>query len=345
VHRVLDWYWKDHRLERPPPKHRYRIERDNQHQLAEMLDRTKPKVVSVWAMGGMSLGLLTTCIERGVPIVAVIEDDWLVYGSRVDAWTAAWSRRPNWLGALATRLCRVPTAVPELPPGVTVVFASDYLRRRAEAEATVRFRSAEVVPLGTDPVDFPSRRPGDRPWNGRLLMVGRVDPRKGFDIAVQALAELPDDVTLRIVGSGDSRHRNELIALAREIGVADRLTCDGGVRRSELAAVYAESDALLFLSRWDEPFGLVPLEAMTQALPVVATRRGGSAEFLTDALNCIEVPVDDPHAVAAAIRALADDEGLRRRLVNAGLTTSAAYRVDRFASELEAIHVAAASRH
>jgi glycosyltransferase involved in cell wall biosynthesis len=86
---------------------------------------------------------------------------------------------------------------------------------------------------------------------------------------------------------------------------------------------------------------MVPIEAMSQATPVIATRRGGSAEFLTDNLNCLEVPADDPEAVAAAVRSLAADEGLRRRLVNGGLTTSAAHRIDRFADELEAIHLAA----
>ncbi|HVY08678.1 MAG TPA: glycosyltransferase family 4 protein [Mycobacteriales bacterium] len=343
VRRRLEWYWTDHHLQRPEPRHRLRIERHNQRRLLETMKDVAPDVVSVWAMGGMSVGLLSSCIERAFPVVAVIEDDWLVYASHVDAWTAAWSRRPRWLGALASQLTGLPTGVPVLPPEATVAFASDYLRRRAEAEGTIRFSRSAIVPLGTDPVDFPSRRPGDRPWQGRLLMVGRVEPRKGFDIAIQALADLPG-ATLRIVGAADDRHRDELIAMAREIGVADRLTCEGFVERDQLAAVYAEADALLFLSRWDEPFGLVPLEAMTQALPVIAIRRGGAAEYLTDNLNCVEVPVDDPPAVAAAVRALAADGQLRRRLVNGGLTTSAAYRVDRFASELEAIHLAAAGR-
>jgi glycosyltransferase involved in cell wall biosynthesis len=114
------------------------------------------------------------------------------------------------------------------------------------------------------------------------------------------------------------------------------------VERAQLADEYAGADAVLFLSRWDEPFGIVPLEAMSQATPLIATRRGGSAEFLTDNLNCLEVPSDDPEAVAAAVRTLAEDAALRRRLVNGGLTTSAAYRIDNFADELAALHLSAA---
>lgn len=341
VRRVLEWYWHDHRVLRPPPRERLRIERANQRRLGEVLAEAAPDVVSLWAMGGMSVGLIATCVERAYPVVAVIEDDWLVYAPNVDAWTAAWQRRPRWLGALTAQITGLPTGVPRLPPSATVAFASDYLRRRAEAEGAIEFTKWAIVPLGTDPVDFPPRRPGPRPWSGKLLAVGRVEPRKGFDVAVRALAELPG-ATLRIVGAGDAAHREELLRLAAELGVADRLTCVDLVARSELADVYAEADALLFLSRWDEPFGLVPLEAMTQGLPVVATRRGGSAEFLTDGLNCLEVPVDDPEAVAVAVRALECDEPLRRRLISGGLATSASYRVDRFAQELEDLHVAAA---
>jgi glycosyltransferase involved in cell wall biosynthesis len=342
VRRALEWYWHDHRLLRPPPRERYRIERHNQQRLDELLAELRPDVVSLWAMGGMSVGLISTLVERSYPVVVVIEDDWLVYAPSVDAWAAAWGRRPRWLGSLATQLTGVPTGVPRLSPTTTVAFASDYLRKKAVAEATIGFTRSAVVPLGTDAADFPSRRHAPRPWAGKLLMVGRVEPRKGFDIAVHALVELPG-TTLRIVGAGDDGHREELLALARQLGVNDRLVCDDFVARDALADVYLDSDALLFLSRWDEPFGLVPLEAMTQALPVIATRRGGSAEFLTDGLNCLEVPVDAPDAVATAVRALAHDEALRRRLVNGGLTTAGAYRVDRFANDLEALHVAAVS--
>jgi glycosyltransferase involved in cell wall biosynthesis len=340
VHRVLDWYWHDHRVLRPEVRRRRQIERNNQHHLRSLLEHDPPDVVSFWAMGGMSMGLVTTCVERSFPIVAVVEDDWLVYAPRIDAWTSAWEQRPRWLAALTEQLTGLPTRTPTLPHTATVACCSQYVLDRARREGAIGFTNGVVVPLGIDPTDFPARRHAARPWNWELLVVGRIEPRKGFDVAVEALAELPD-AKLRIVGAGDDRHRDDLLALANELGVADRVTMSGGVDRGELAAVYADADAMLFLSRWDEPFGMVPLEAMSQATPLIATRRGGSAEFLTDNLNCIEVPIDDPAAVAGAVRALANDEALRHRLVNGGLTTSAAYRIDRFADELETIHLTA----
>ena len=152
---------------------------------------------------------------------------------------------------------------------------------------------------------------------------------------MRALPDLPD-VTLRLVGPSDG-HLDDLVALARELGVADRLTSDVADRR-DLATTYAESDALLFPSRWHEPFGLVPIEAMSQATPVVATQRGGSAEFLRDEHNCLAVPVDDPAAIAAAVRRLADDARLRERLAAGGSQTAAEYGVDRYADRLESLH-------
>jgi glycosyltransferase involved in cell wall biosynthesis len=341
VHRVLEWYWADHRIEHPPTTRRLAIERANQRRLRELIARCHPEVVSFWAMGGMSLGLITACVERSYPVTFVVEDDWFCYGPKADAWLRGWSSRPAWLRELAGQLLGLPTAGPVLPPTAVVTFASDYLRQHAAGEGLIRFSASEVVPLGTDPTDFPSRRPGDRPWRGRLIAAGRVEPRKGFDTAIRALPELPG-MTLRIVGPGVEGHVAELGALAAELGVGERLSFAGPLPRHELAAAYAEADAFLFPSRWDEPFGIVPLEAMTQALPVVATRRGGSAEFLTDGLNCLEVPADDPAALAAAVRALSTDESLRRRLVNGGLTTRAAYRIDGFAERLEQIHLRAA---
>lgn len=339
IYRDLAWYWADHELRRPPPLKRWLMERANDKRLDELLDTMRPDVVSLWAMGGMSMSLVSRCVERGQPMVAVVEDDWLTYGPNVDAWTAAWSRRPRWIGQVAARLSGVPTAPPSLPPSVTVAFASDYLRDRAATTGAVGFTTAEIIPLGIDATDFPLQPVKPRPWRGRLLCVGRIEARKGFDVAVRALAELPD-VTLRLVGPSNG-HLADLMSLARELGVAERVSSEV-VRREQLASTYADSDAVLFLSRWDEPFGLVPLEAMSQATPVIATRRGGSAEFLVDGVNCLEVGIDDPGAVAQAVRRLAENLSLRERLSGGGAETAVRFDVRDFADRLEALHAQAA---
>ena len=86
------------------------------------------------------------------------------------------------------------------------------------------------------------------------------------------------------------------------------------------------ADALLFCVQWEEPWGLVPLEAMASGALVVATGSGGSGEYLRHEENCLVYsPRDDPAAVAAAVARLAGDARLRARLRAGGRET-----VDRF---------------
>jgi glycosyltransferase involved in cell wall biosynthesis len=71
---------------------------------------------------------------------------------------------------------------------------------------------------------------------------------------------------------------------------------------------------------------------------------GGSAEFLSDGVNCVVFAPGDAQALGVAIRRLADDESLRRRLVDGGLATASGFDTDRLADVLEEWHVAAARR-
>jgi glycogen synthase len=101
---------------------------------------------------------------------------------------------------------------------------------------------------------------------------------------------------------------------------------------------------VLFPVRWEEPWGLVPLEAMAAGRPVVATATGGAAEYLRDGENALVVPPDDPVALAAAVRRL-EDEGLRARLVAGGRATAARYPRAAFdAALVAAVESSAASR-
>jgi glycosyltransferase involved in cell wall biosynthesis len=144
-----------------------------------------------------------------------------------------------------------------------------------------------------------------------------------------------------VVGVADPAYGDELQHLADELAVAGRVRMRA-LPRSSLREVYADADAFVFPSRWDEPFGLVPIEAMTQRTPVVATRRGGSAEFLVDGANCLEFDADDDEQLARAVRRVADDPALRRRLVDGGVATARRFTVDALADTLETVHRQAA---
>jgi glycosyltransferase involved in cell wall biosynthesis len=346
VERTLRLYWDDHVILTPPLRERLAIERHNQAALTEALDRHRPEVVSVWAMGAMSLGLLTTLVEREVPYVAVIQDDWMHYGPNIDQWSKLFLSHAA-RGRIVRAVTGVPTTLTDVGAGGAFCFVSDATRRYAEQHSRWRFPLSTVVWNGIDGDAFPVNddaveRTAIRPWTWRLLYVGRIDERKGVDTVIRALPLLPDEATLLVAGRGDAEHHAELHALVAELGVGDRVEFTE-VARSELAHVYASADAVVFPSRWAEPFGLVPVEAMACATPVLATGTGGSGEFCFDEVNCLRFPPNDATALAAQTRRLAADPDLRVRLVRAGHATARDLTVDRLADVLEEWHVAAAT--
>ncbi|MFA5785660.1 MAG: glycosyltransferase [Actinomycetota bacterium] len=341
VWRDLRSYWEDHRIVSPPLWRRVAIERSNQRALISALEEARPDVVSVWHMGAMSFGLLATLVERGLPIVYVVCDEWMIYGPKADAWSRLFLGRPRLAGAVRA-LTGLPTRLPDLGQSGAFCFASEAMRRSSERRSIWKPATSSVVYLGVDRHDFPPEaKPRQRPWRWRLLCVGRLDERKGVHVAVEALARLPEEASLEVLGRGDDRYRRRLRKLVARHALAARVHF-GEVAREALREHYAEADVFVFPVIWQEPFGLVPLEAMACGTPVVATGTGGSAEFLRDGFNCLVVPPGDPGALAAAVRRLADDPGLRARLIEAGLRTVEGFDVERLAERLEAWHIAAA---
>lgn len=341
VRRQLAFYWDDHALVTPPAWERLRVERENQRTLRQALRDVRPDVISVWNMGAMSMGLVTTIAESGIPTVFAVCDDWLIYGPKLDPWTRAWQRRPL-LAPTAALLSRVPTQLPaDLGRHGTFCFVSEWTRNRAVEGTPWTFPRSTVVYSGIDAADFSAANRGARPWQWRLLYVGRVEGRKGVETAIRALSALPETATLRVVGRAEPSHRQHLDDVVTRLGLRDRVVFDVA-RRDELATAYGAADVLLFPPVWDEPFGLVPVEAMACDTPVIASATGGSREFLIDEVNCLHAERGEPDSFAAAVHRLAGDEGLRARLVAAGRHTAAELTVDRLAEVFEDWHVAAA---
>jgi len=344
VRRELRFAWDNHVLQSPSIPQRIVDERHNQRVLRRALRRFSPDVVSVWNMGAMSLGLLETLRRRKVPVVLNLCDDWLIYGPELDPWARLFVNRSELLAAVVAGVTRVPCGLPDLS-SATALFISEFTKQRALAHSPMPVGRAATTWAGIDERDFPvaASASAGRAWQWRLLGVGRIDERKGIDVAIRALAQLPDTATLTWVGQGDEDERTRLNALALELGVGDRVTWDTK-RREELPAIYRAADVFVFPSTWSEPLGLVPIEAMACGLPVVGSGTGGSGEFLIDAQTAVvPTPVGDAGAFAAAIRSLAEDSALRQRVIAGGQRVATELTIGRLAATLDDWHQAAAN--
>ncbi|MEV0297409.1 glycosyltransferase [Nocardia sp. NPDC050710] len=182
---------------------------------------------------------------------------------------------------------------------------------------------ASIVPGGVDPAAFTGD--GSAASTGarhRLLAVGRLSRRKGFELAVRALAELPG-TELVIAGSAvgdaldDDAEGRRLRRIASEYGVQERFRLLGPVSHIGMPRLYRSADVVLCTPQY-EPFGLVPLEAMACRRPVVATAVGGMLDTVVDGVTGRLVASPDPDGIARAVRPLLEDRTLRETWGAAG---------------------------
>lgn len=139
--------------------------------------------------------------------------------------------------------------------------------------------------------------------------VGSLIPRKGCDVLMRGFARLPGASWLVLAGSGPEEAR--LRALAAELGVSGRVRFVGNL--DQPAEVFDSLDVHVLASR-AEAFGLVLVEAALRGVPSIGTTVGGIPEIIGDGTTGLLVSPDDPEALAVALRRLADDPALRRRL-------------------------------
>ena len=186
-----------------------------------------------------------------------------------------------------------------------VVTISDSLRRFTVERVGVPAAKVETIHYGLDDPPAPwGENPADPvPADARILVsVSRLTAQKGIDVAVRALAALPNDVFLVVLGEGPER--GALESLARALDVDGRLHLPGRV--PDVAAWLRRAAVYVHPARW-EGFGLAVLEAMVCGLPVVATNVSSLPELVVDGETGVLVPPDDPAALAAGVeRALAE---------------------------------------
>ncbi len=202
--------------------------------------------------------------------------------------------------------------------------------------------SGQVIP---NIIDLARFRPADSPrpaGAGPHLVVARnLERIYGNDVALRAFAALAarrPGARLSIAGTGPEAAA--LQTLARELGVAERVSFTGRLDREQMAALYRDADIMLNPSRVDNMPNSV-LEALASGLPVVSTDVGGIPYIVDDRKTAMLVPPDDPAAMAAAVESLLADAALRQTLVTAGLSEVRRYRWESVRAELAAAYAEA----
>ncbi|MGH7384258.1 MAG: glycosyltransferase, partial [Candidatus Rokuibacteriota bacterium] len=180
-----------------------------------------------------------------------------------------------------------------------------YYRARSERVA--------VIPCGVDTDLFQPMDPAkakdllELPPDPMLLYVGRLQPIKGLDTLLEAMAAVPETAYLLIVGGEqdepDGGHGVALRARVAELGLDKRVRFLRAQPQRRLRLFYAAADATVMPSYY-ESFGMVALEAMACGSPVVGSRVGGLTTTIQDGVTGRLVPEGDPAALAAAITPL-----------------------------------------
>jgi D-inositol-3-phosphate glycosyltransferase len=194
------------------------------------------------------------------------------------------------------------------------------------------------------------------PDNRMILFVGRIEPLKGIDHLLQAIArvverqpELREGLCVPIIGGAVDRiHENDEMARLRDLrealGIGDVVTFLGSKNQDTLQYYYAAAEMVVMPSDY-ESFGMVALEAMACGTPVIASDVGGLAFLVKDGRTGYRVPAGDTEALADRIAHLLTDELSRRRIGQRAACWAESYAWPNIANQIEEVYAEVRSFH
>lgn len=157
-------------------------------------------------------------------------------------------------------------------------------------------RDSFVVHPGVDTSSFTPSEDKDN----FIFAIGRLTKFKRFDILLRAMAQSKN---LHLYIGGDGEEKENLVTLSKELGTTDNVTFLGKLPEDKLNYYYAKAKAVIFPTG-NEPFGIVPLEAMASGTPVIATETGGVVETVIDGETGFLIKPNDVNVLVSKIEYL-----------------------------------------
>jgi len=226
---------------------------------------------------------------------------------------------------------------PLVRSGASVVFASEFVRSVGLVNGLDPGR-CHVVPYFVKRPSEPPAASGSR----AVAFVGRVSRSKGVDVLLKALASIRGTWSrLLLVGDGWDRARSGRIA--KRLGVEDYVEFAGWLPPAGVADALRRVRLLALPSRWPEPFGIVGIEAMAQARPVVASRIGGIPEWLDHGETGVLVEPGKPAALASGLVSILEDDGHAESVGVEGWRRVSRFSVEKHLDLLDRVYQEAAA--
>jgi D-inositol-3-phosphate glycosyltransferase len=222
-------------------------------------------------------------------------------------------------------------------------------------------RKLETIPPGVDlrhfypiPADEAKLFVGLKPDDRMVLFVGRIEPLKGVETLIRAMARMQTSaehrpVHLAIIGGEPDASPDEITAemrrlqqLCDELGVDQSVVFLGKRRQDTLQYYYSAAEVVVMPSHY-ESFGMVALEAMASGTPVIASDVGGLGFLVQDGETGFTVPDGDVELLLERLNQLLGDRQLRKRMGAAAVAHAQGYSWDKIARRITAVYQDVAS--
>lgn len=290
--------------------------------IRKIVREERPDVVSCHNLAGWSIAVWDEIHAAGIPIIQVLHDFYLLCPN------SNMNKRgtPCETQCVSCRLLR--STHPKTSSNVSAVVG-------ISLSILSRFTSAGYFSNASQQVIYNVRTAPDssiariREKGQKLVLgyLGTISSVKGVEWLIQQFLNLPIPATLKIAGKGDQKVLEEFKALA----AGHEVEFVGYVKPNDFLK---EVDVLVVPSLWDEPLGMVAIEALANSVPVITSGKGGLSESVKQEENGLICPPDQPDSLGEAMVRLFDNPTLYNRLsANARDSVSHLLNKDRLISE------------